>query len=75
VLLATGDVHASGTYAAAAFSRSRNAGTAVVVARAAAALGDRDTALRWLHAAAATPGALVAAQAIDHAPELGQPGN
>jgi Zn-dependent protease len=70
VLLATGDVHASGTYAAAAFSRSRNAGTAVVVARAAAALGDRDTALRWLHAAAATPGALVAAQAIDHAPEL-----
>jgi Zn-dependent protease len=70
VLLATGDVHAAGTYAAAAFARSRVAGTAVVVARAAAALGDRDTALRWLHAAAATPGAMAAADAIDHAPEL-----
>ena len=70
VLLRVGDPMAAGTYAAASFTRSRATASAIVVARAAAAVGDRDTALRWLHAAAATPGAAAVAEAIDLAPEL-----
>jgi Zn-dependent protease len=70
VALRSGDPLAAGHYAAESFGRARSAGTALVVARAAATVGDRDTALRWLHAAAATPGAVAVAEAIDHAPEL-----
>jgi Zn-dependent protease len=70
ILLRVGEVVEAGNYAAASFGRTRTAGAALVVARAAATLGDRDTALRWLHAAAATPGAAAAVDAIDHAPEL-----
>jgi Zn-dependent protease len=70
VLLRTGEPMAAGSYAAESFGRSRTTAAALVVARAAAALGDRDTAVRWLHAAAATPGGVAVAGAIDAAPEL-----
>jgi hypothetical protein len=70
VLLRAGDPMAAGTYAADSFTRSRSPATALVVARAAAVLRDRDTAVRWLHAAAATPGGNAVADVIDRAPEL-----
>jgi hypothetical protein len=70
VLLRAGSPMEAGSYAAESFTRSRSPATALVVARAAAVLGDRDTAIRWLHAAAATPGGASVADAIDRAPEL-----
>jgi Zn-dependent protease len=73
VLLRTGDRNTAGHYAAASFSRTRSAASAIAVARAAAAMGDHTTAINWLHAAAAaSPAAQAAsvADAIDNAPEL-----
>lgn len=71
VLLRTGDPATAGHYAAAAHGRHRSAATALVVARAAAALGDRDTALSWLRESAqlSTSGPGLA-DAIATAPEL-----
>lgn len=76
VLLGLGDHRRAGTYAAAAFGEHRMAALASVVARAAAATGDPDNALRWLgaavDAAADEPPAARAelAQIIDRSPEL-----
>ncbi len=71
-LLRTGDRITAGQYAAASFSRSRSPASAIAVARAAAAMGDKTTAINWLHAAAAASSgqAVSVADAIDHAPEL-----
>jgi Zn-dependent protease len=72
VLLRTGDRMTAGQYAAASFSRNRSPASAIAVARAAAATGDKSTAINWLHAAAAASSgqAVSVADAIDHAPEL-----
>ncbi|MFP5488471.1 MAG: metalloprotease [Acidimicrobiia bacterium] len=77
ILLALGDVQRAGAYAAQAFTEHRSTMLAAVVARAAAATGDPENALRWLGAAvdAASnerPGTdRVLAQIFDRAPELG----
>jgi Zn-dependent protease len=72
VLLTVGDRTAAAHYAAGSFTRHRSARSALTVARGAAAMGDRDTALQWLHAAASAPGADpgVLAGMIDQAPEF-----
>jgi Zn-dependent protease len=72
VLLRTGDRAAAGYYAADTFSRTRSPSSALLVARASAALGDRDTAVKWLRAAAESPevSPTELAQAIDRASEL-----
>lgn len=72
VLLRTGDRVTAGYYAADTYSRTQSAASALMVARAAAALGDRDSAVKWLTAAAANPNAAEVgfADVIDHAPEL-----
>jgi len=72
VLLRLGDFETAAHYAAAAYTPTRPAMLAVHVARAAAALGDRATALAWLRTAATTapPDALQAA--IAAAPEFGE---
>lgn len=51
VLLATGFPRAGGEYAAAGFERHRTPMLAVLVARAAARMGDHANALQWGHAA------------------------
>jgi Zn-dependent protease len=51
ILLATGAATRAGEFAAAAFTESRTSPLATVVARAAAAMGDNELALRWLSAA------------------------
>jgi Zn-dependent protease len=70
VLLRTGSSLEAGSYAAAAYGATRSPMLAVLVARAAAASGDRDTAMAWLDAAArdADPDAL--RSAVSRAPEL-----
>lgn len=72
VLLRTGDRTAAGRYAAATFGRTRSVASALMVARAAASLGDRDAAVQWLGAAVAVPAGSGAAlaEAIDQAPEF-----
>jgi Zn-dependent protease len=76
VLLATGFPRAGGEYAAAGFDRHRTPMLAVLVARAAARMGDQANALQWaraaLEAAAGRPEderALVG-RVLDLAPEL-----
>ncbi len=51
VLLATGDPQRAGEYAASTFAKFRSPGSAIVVARASAQLGDQLNATRWLDAA------------------------
>lgn len=51
VLLATGDPQRAGEYAATTFAKYRSPGSAIVVARASARLGDEANARRWLDAA------------------------
>ncbi|HEY3484697.1 MAG TPA: site-2 protease family protein [Ilumatobacteraceae bacterium] len=72
ILLRIGERLPAGAYAADAYSRSRSAADALVVARAAAGLGDRETALKWLRAAlsSANASAPLVAATIDGAPEL-----
>jgi Zn-dependent protease len=72
VLMRVGDRDAAGRYAAATHGRTRSAASALMVARAAAAMGDRDSAVQWLGAALASSAASGAAvaEAIDRAPEL-----
>ncbi|TVR25599.1 MAG: hypothetical protein EA389_08130 [Ilumatobacter sp.] len=72
ILLRTGDRVTAGYYAADTYSRTRSAASALLVARASAALGDRDTAVKWLHAASESPDVSAAdlARAIDGAGEL-----
>ncbi len=71
LLLQLGRYDEAAHYAAGSFERNPSTLGAVLVARAAGALGDQATALGWLRAAAETgtsPAALAAA--IDRAPEL-----
>lgn len=76
ILVGLGEHQRAGTYAAEAFGEHRTSGLAAVVARSAAAMGDRDNALRWLDAAARAaagerPGAgALLVQVFDRAPEL-----
>ena len=72
ILLRLGRYEAAAEYAANSFARSRSTTAAAVVARAAGALGDADTAIGWLRAAIETdtdPDGL--AITMDAAPELG----
>jgi Zn-dependent protease len=71
LLLRTGAYDEAARYAAESYGREPRPLTAATVARAAGALGDDDTAVRWLRAAAGSataPDGL--ANVIDHAPEL-----
>jgi hypothetical protein len=76
ILLGLREHRRAGTYAADAFGEHRTSALAAVVARAAAATGDPDNAIRWLGAAVDAsagehPGAdRVLAQILDRAPEL-----
>jgi Zn-dependent protease len=72
VLLRAGDFDSAGRYAAATHGRTRSAASALMVARAAASMGDRDSAVQWLGAAlaAATTSSDAVADAVDQAPEL-----
>jgi Zn-dependent protease len=71
VLLQTGAHAEAAHYAAGCFQRTRTTTSALTVARAAAALGDRDVALGWLRAAVeADTDPAGAAHTIDRAPEL-----
>lgn len=76
ILLGLGEHQRAGTYAAEAFVDHRTSALAAVVARAAAATGDPENAIRWLGAAVDAsederPGAdRVLAQIIDRAPEF-----
>lgn len=71
ILLRLGDYSLAAHYAAASYSRRRIAVTAVLVARAAEALGDRTTATAWLNAALAPdPDSRSVRVAIGTAPEF-----
>lgn len=76
VLLATGFVRDGGEYAASGFERHRTPLLALVVARAAARMGDRANALQWTQAAidatAHRPAheRAIVARVLDLAPEL-----
>jgi Zn-dependent protease len=76
VLLALGEHQRAGEYAASAFGQLRHWQLATAVARAAAALGDRENAVRWLAAAedAATddggPTRRALALVVDRSPEF-----
>jgi Zn-dependent protease len=71
VLLRLGRHQRAAQHGAAEFTRSPSTGTALVVARSVAALGDHELAARWLHAAAgASSEPELLARAIDQAPEL-----
>jgi Zn-dependent protease len=72
VLLRTGDREDAGRYAAATYGRTRSVTSALMVARAAASMGDRDSAVQWLAAAVASPtmSGPALADAVDRAPEL-----
>lgn len=70
VLLRVGAFERAGHFAAAAYPMSREPALALAVARAAAALGDRPTALAWLRALAASLPPVVFASAVEQAPEL-----
>lgn len=70
-LIRVGRFEDAAHYAAASYSRHPHTLAAATVARAAAALGDRATALGWLRTAAdAGTSASGLASVIDHAPEL-----
>ena len=71
VLVRAGSFDEAARYGAASYARQANPMLAVTIARAAAGLGDEDTAVAWLRAATrlGTFSANVAA-AIDQAPEL-----
>lgn len=71
VLLRVGDFDTAANYAAESFRRTRTTAAALLVGRAAAALGNRDVALGWLEAAVtAGTDPEGAAHTIDRAPEL-----
>jgi Zn-dependent protease len=70
VLLRLGNYDDAAHYAADSYRRSASPITALAVARAAAALGDRDTALGWLRAAESLSNPAWISQALQQAPEL-----
>ena len=71
LLIRTGDHQEAARYAAESYGRQADPMMAATVARAAAALGDDETAVAWLRAAAETgPSSNGLATVIDQAPEL-----
>ena len=76
ILLSIGDVDRAGHYAAVAFGEHRESALATTVARAAAATGDAENAVRWIEAAAQAPDeesvghSRLLAVTIDQAPEF-----
>ncbi len=71
ILISLGDFETAAHYAAGSFDRHPNTLSATAVARASGALGDNETAIGWLHAAAdvgTSPTGL--ASVIDGSPEL-----
>jgi Zn-dependent protease len=70
ILLRLGEFDAAAHYAADSYRRSPSPMSALVVARSAAALGDRDTATGWLRAAETLASPDWIAQALHDAPEL-----
>ncbi len=70
ILLRLGEYTEAATYAARSYDNGRPAMLAVHVARAAAALGDRSTAIAWLRTAATTAPAHALQSAIEAAPEF-----
>ena len=71
LLLTTGRYDEAAHYAAGSFGRSPNTLSAAIVARAAGALDDQDTAIGWLRSAAeAGTSSAGLASTIDRAPEL-----
>ncbi|MEQ1702947.1 MAG: M50 family metallopeptidase [Ilumatobacteraceae bacterium] len=70
ILLRLGEYDAAAHFAAEGYSNGRPAMLAVHVARAAAALGDRGTAIAWLRTAATTTNADHLQAAVDAAPEF-----
>lgn len=70
VLLTLGEYDDAGHYAAEAYTTHRSPMLAVHVARAAAALGDRTSALSWLETAARDAHPVALRAAIDRAPEF-----
>ena len=72
ILLRLGEYDAAARFAAEGYSNGRPAMLAVHVARAAAALGDRGTAIAWLRTAASTAAAHSLQAAVDAAPEFAE---
>lgn len=70
ILLRLGEYDDAAHFAAAGYANGRPAMLAVHVARAAAALGDRGTAIAWLRTAASTTTADNLQAAVDAAPEF-----
>ncbi|MDP2293256.1 MAG: site-2 protease family protein [Actinomycetota bacterium] len=70
ILLRLGEYQHAATFAAEGYNNGRPAMLAVHVARSAAALGDRDTAVAWLRAASTTAPPHALQIAIDAAPEF-----
>jgi len=70
VLLRMGDYSAAAHYAAQSYDHGRAPMSALHVARAAAALGDRATAVGWVRTAAENAPLDVIRMAVDSAPEL-----
>lgn len=72
VLFRIGDYETAAHYAADSYRRSPSPTPAFVIARSAAALGDRNTAVGWLRAAENLANPEWIAQALHSAPELAQ---
>ena len=72
ILVRLGEYDTAARYAADSYSRSPSGLTAFAVARSAAALGDRDTALGWLRAAENLASPTWINQALQQAPVLAQ---
>jgi len=70
VLLRVGDYAAAAHYAARSYDHGRAPMSALHVARAAAALGDRSTAVGWVRTAAENAPLDVIRMAVDSAPEF-----
>ena len=70
ILLRLGQYNAAANFAAEGYNHGRPAMLAVHVARAAAALGDRDTAIAWLRTAATTAPSQALQAAIEEAAEF-----
>lgn len=70
ILLRLGDYDTAAHYAADSYRRSPSPVSAMAVARSAAALDDRDTAIGWLHAAERIADPVWFRQALQQGPEL-----
>ncbi|MET0144555.1 MAG: hypothetical protein ABW328_07225 [Ilumatobacteraceae bacterium] len=71
MLIGAGENRAAAEYGAASYEREPQVMLAAAIARAAAALGDEETSVAWLRAAADSTGPSTSlAQLIDRAPEL-----